>query len=167
MSKRLTLALIFILSGIAACTPTQSKTPVEVSEEVLNHAKNKMDVQSSVKAIETVMDQQAKDWNNGDIDGFMTGYWHSDSLKFITKNGIRMGYDSVTLNYKKSYDSKDKMGRLNFSDLNISMLDQEQSIANVTGKWEVIQKNKTLSGIFSLVFRQVKGEWKIVIDHTW
>lgn len=168
MSSRFILIIILILSGILSCTPSKSgKSQVEVSEEILKQAKHTVDFQSTQTAVQQVLANQAKAWNNGDIDGFMQGYWHSDSLKFITKNGIRMGYDSVALNYKKYYNTKDKLGHLNFSNLSVSPLDSAHTIVQVTGKWEVIQKDATPSGIFSLLFRQINGQWKIIVDHTW
>lgn len=166
MKKSLTY--IFILLVFASCDPLKApKTERGVAAEILTEAKAKVDFNTARAEIQKVMDDQARAWNEGSIDGFMKGYWRSDSLKFITQNGIRMGYDSVSLNYKKHYDSKDKMGRLNFSKLHFSSLDKDDEIINVTGKWEVIQKNKTVSGIFSLVFRQVDSKWRIIIDHTW
>jgi len=36
--------------------------------------------------IKKVMDAQQIAWNNGDLEGFMQGYWKSDKLRFISKN---------------------------------------------------------------------------------
>jgi ketosteroid isomerase-like protein len=125
------------------------------------------DFKQETAAIQQVMDKQATAWNQGSIDGFMAGYWHSDSLQFITKKGIRKGYDSVSNNYKKYYNNKEKMGVLTFSQLAFSPLSDDQTAAHVTGNWEVRQKDTTLSGFFSLAFRKINSEWKIVVDHTW
>ena len=35
-----------------------------------------------------VLKLQEQDWNRGDINGFMQGYWNSDSLQFVSKNGV-------------------------------------------------------------------------------
>ncbi|MDL5044600.1 hypothetical protein QQ054_00875 [Oscillatoria amoena NRMC-F 0135] len=53
--------------------------------------------------IKAVMDKQLVAWNNGDIDGFMAGYWKSDKLKFVSKNGITYGWQKVYDNYKKNH----------------------------------------------------------------
>ena len=47
-----------------------------------------------------VMDMQEKAWSNGDIDTFMQGYWQSDSLMFVGKNGIKYGWQTTLDNYK-------------------------------------------------------------------
>jgi len=45
----------------------------------------------SKKEITTMMLQQAKDWSNGNIEGFMEGYIKSDGLKFVGSKGITYG----------------------------------------------------------------------------
>ena len=118
---------------------------------------------------ETIYAQQAA-WNEADIDGFMSYYWESDSLQFVSKNGVTYGWESVKNNYKKSYNTKAKMGVLDFDKLKIELLTSakdESNLAHVTGSWKVIQADKNiLSGYFSLVLKKIKGEWRIIIDHT-
>ncbi len=57
-------------------------------------------------AIQSIMDQQTRCWNAGDLNCFMEGYWHSDSLMFIGKTGITYGYDSTLANYRKRYPDR-------------------------------------------------------------
>lgn len=118
-------------------------------------------------SITNVLDQQAKDWNKGSIDDFMKGYWHSDSLQFIGMRGIKRGYDTVTARYKRHYNTRDKMGTLTFSDLAIEPLDKDTSLVHVTGKWHVQLKDTAQAGLFSLIWKQVGQDWRIMIDHTW
>jgi ketosteroid isomerase-like protein len=154
------LTVLYLLTLIACTQPAHTASVVE--------KKNiEKDFDKESAAIQHVMYDQANAWNKGSIDSFMMGYWHSDSLQFITKNGIRKGYDSISNNYKKYYNSPDKLGVLTFSKLVISPLSDDKTAAHVTGNWEVKQKDKVLSGFFSLVFRKIHSEWKIVIDHTW
>jgi len=124
---------------------------------------------SSGKVISKLMQDQVDSWNNGSIDGYMQAYLHSDALKFITRKGVRQGFDSVTYHYKKSYNSKEKMGRLSFRQVSFSPIDlpESENIINATGKWFVSHHETTDSGFFSLIWKQVGGEWKIIIDHTW
>ena len=119
------------------------------------------------KQIELTLNKQIQMWNNGSIDGFMQGYWHSDSLKFITKRGVKFGYDSVALGYKKNYNTPEKMGKLTFSHLKHYSLNTHNTLMQTTGTWHVVQKNETDSGMFSLFLKPLNGQWKIIIDHTW
>ncbi|MBM4165668.1 MAG: nuclear transport factor 2 family protein [Ignavibacteria bacterium] len=114
--------------------------------------------------IHNVLMQQRTAWNNGDIDGYMEGYWKSDSLVFTSGGNVTRGYDSTKAKYKRNYDTKDKMGTLEFSDLEISVL--EENVAWVLGKWKLKRANDEPHGIFTLVMKKFDGEWKIVHDHT-
>lgn len=125
------------------------------------------DNSSAYKTIEQIMNAQTDEWNKGSIDGFMKGYWKSEELKFITQRGIRMGYDSVSNSYKRNYNTPDKMGHLTFTDLKFTTLDQSAEIIQCTGRWNVKSKDGDNSGMFSLLFKQIDGEWKIIVDHTW
>ena len=118
----------------------------------------------SLSAIQAVMDTQQVAWNRGDIDGFMQGYWTSDSLRFIGKRGITFGWQSTLDNYKKSYPGTEAMGRLQFT--NLSMEITGDSSAYVIGKWELFRTADTLSGHYSLLWKCMNGRWIIVADHS-
>jgi hypothetical protein len=119
----------------------------------------------SQERITNILNDQINQWNEGNIEGFMQGYWKSDSLKFITKNGINLGWQAVYERYLNAYPSKERMGKLAFSDLNIDEL--SESLAFVTGSWKLEFTDKPKSGgWFSLVFKLLNGQWFIVADHT-
>lgn len=116
--------------------------------------------------ISDVLKNQTDEWNKGNIDGFMQGYWNSKDLRFITKRGIKFSYDSVSNGYKKSYNTPEKMGKLTFSKLQFFDLDQHE-LKQVYGMWKVNKTNEADSGNFSLIFKKIEGKWKIIVDHTW
>jgi len=103
-------------------------------------------------------------WNNGDIDGFMKGYWKNDSLLFIGSKGPTYGWKKTLDNYKKSYPNKEKMGFLEFSDIKVKMLGK--NYAYVLGKWKLVRTNDSPNGIYTLIFQKFKDGWKIISDHT-
>lgn len=119
---------------------------------------------SQKKEILNVLHEQQICWNNGDLDGFMKGYWKSDSLLFIGSKGPTYGWQKTLENYKKSYPSKDKMGILEFSDVNVKMLGKKH--AYVFGKWKLIRQNDSPNGIYTLTFQKFREGWKIISDHT-
>jgi ketosteroid isomerase-like protein len=118
------------------------------------------------KSIKVVLDSQVSAWNKGDIKTFMKGYWNSDSLRFIGRKGVRFSYKSVESNYLKNYNSIEKMGHLSFDSLIFSEISGNDKIANVTGQWEITGANNA-GGFFSLLFKKVENDWKIIVDHTW
>lgn len=145
---------IFILFALLLFACQESKTPTPTFEQ-------------EEQAILSIINKQTDGWNRGSVDEFMLGYWNSDSLKFITKNGINNGYNAVSEQYKKSYPSPKEMGTLNFVNLKVTPLDRNNELANVTGNWVVSKDSTQNSGLFSLVLKKMDNNWKIIIDHTW
>lgn len=111
-----------------------------------------------------MLDRQTKDWNRGDIPAFMKGYWESDSLMFIGKNGVTYGYQTTLNNYKKNYPDATAMGQLQFQILQVKPLGNGHYF--VLGKWMLKRTIGDLSGHYTLLFKKIKGEWVIVADHS-
>lgn len=119
------------------------------------------------KAIETVKSillRQADDWNRGDIDAFMVGYWPSDELQFIGGNGVIYGWQNTLDRYKRVYPDKSAMGQLKFDILEVHQLSKK--VIMLTGKFTLTRDNDKPTGHFLLVWRKIKGEWLIVADHS-
>jgi ketosteroid isomerase-like protein len=115
-------------------------------------------------AIKKVMDEQTAAWNNGDLEGFMKGYWNSAEMTFVSGGKITKGWQPTLENYKKSYGTKAKMGILSFSDLEITILSKDSAV--VLGKWSLQRENDKPGGLFTLTFRKLKEGWRIILDHT-
>lgn len=115
-------------------------------------------------SIRRIMTDQAVAWNKGNIDDFMKGYWNNDSLVFVGQSGLSYGYNTALANYKKHYDSPDKMGQLFFTLLSIKKISPDYCF--VLGKWLLKRKAGDIGGIYSLLFRKIDGRWQIVVDHT-
>lgn len=114
--------------------------------------------------IRKVMDDQSVAWNAGDIDVFMKGYWNSEKLVFVSDDKVTRGWQPTLDNYKKSYDTRAKMGVLRFSDLEFFVLSKDAAI--VLGSWELTREKDNPKGKFTLTFRKFKDGWRIVMDHT-
>lgn len=114
--------------------------------------------------LSSVLTHQQKCWNNGDIEGYMSGYWESDSLKFITKTGITTGWKTTLEMYKQHYPSKEAMGTLVFDE--VDMIPMNGNTVFVMGKWTLQKANETVGGRFTQICKKIEGKWKIIIDHT-
>jgi len=119
---------------------------------------------ASESAIRKVMDAQAAAWNNGDIAGYMEGYWVSEKLTFVSGDTVTRGWQATFDRYKKGYDTREKMGVLTFSDLEITVLSKDAAI--VLGSWHLKRAKDEPHGKFTLVFRKFKEGWRITLDHT-
>lgn len=120
--------------------------------------------QADEQAIRSVLAAQAAAWNNGSIDEYMHGYWNNDSLVFVGKNGPTYGYQQTLERYKNSYSDAAKMGKLSFDILQVRKLSAEYYF--VLGKWALKRSVGDVGGSFTLLFRRIKGKWKIVADHS-
>lgn len=115
--------------------------------------------------VASVLDEQVEAWNEGDLDRFLWTYWDDDHLTFYSGGTINQGLKAVAARYRKNYQSGGKeMGRLSFSDLDVTILSRERALARA--RWKLVTKKETINGLFTLVLRKFPEGWKIVHDHT-
>ena len=117
-----------------------------------------------LSAIRKVMQLQQEAWNRADLNAFMEGYWNSDSLKFIGRNGITYGWQTTLDNYKKGYPTPEAMGRLTFTILALEMT--SKTSAFMIGRWQLKRAHDEPGGHFTLLWRKINKKWVIVADHT-
>jgi ketosteroid isomerase-like protein len=120
--------------------------------------------QTDAASVRQVLNQQVTDWNKGDVTAFMTGYWRSDSVIFMTKTGPEYGYQPMLEHYKKGFPNKAAMGTLTFSNLILKRLSPDYYF--VIGAFHLARSTGDAGGQFTLLFRKVNGQWKIAVDHT-
>jgi uncharacterized protein (TIGR02246 family) len=150
------LLLLALLVGSWTCTGVEAKAQPAKDEA----------------AIRAVITAQTEAWNRGDIPAFMNAYEDSPETTFIGSN-IGKGYEKILERYQKNYSSREQMGTLTFSDIEVRMLSGSHGAAEfaiVTGRFHLDRSQKGESkkddGIFSLVWRKGPQGWKIVLDHT-
>ncbi|MCF6348234.1 MAG: DUF4440 domain-containing protein [Flavobacteriaceae bacterium] len=120
--------------------------------------------ETSKKEITTMMLQQANDWSHGDIEAFMEGYIKSDSLKFVGSRGLTYGWKNTLENYKKGYPTKEHTGTLTFNLLEFDQLANDVFL--VIGKYHLKRTVGDADGMFSIILKNINGEWKIIADHS-
>ena len=147
--------LLLVTMCVALCTPLFAETAAE------NEA-----------AIRAGMQAQVDAWNRGDVGAFMQTYEDSAETTFIGFT-VRKGYQQILKRYQESYTTREEMGMLTFSELDVRLLPNgcgETEIALVTGKYHLQRDKrgeaKKDDGVFSLVWRKGQQGWKIVLDHT-
>ncbi len=137
--------ILFFLLGMATVSPLI--------------AKNK-----NQAAIEKMLQAQVTEWNKGNIEGYMHGYWENDSLVFIGSKGPRYGYDVTLKRYKEAYPDAEHMGKLTSTITRMSRLSHRYYF--VVGKWELHRTVGDLSGSYTLLIEKINGKWVIVTDHS-
>lgn len=146
---------MFILAGLIGL--------ISVSTLAQRSSRSSKSSQSKT-AIQAVLSAQRDAWNRGDIEGYMDGYDRSDKTVFISGDNVTRGWQTVLERYKKTYDSREKMGVLTFSDLEITLLGADS--ATVLGRWSLERANDEPHGRFTLIFKRTNKGWRIVHDHT-
>jgi hypothetical protein len=114
--------------------------------------------------IRNMLGAQVAEWNKGNIEGYMIGYWEHDSLVFIGKNGPTYGYQATLERYKKGYPNTEAMGKLTSTIVSLKRLSDKYYF--VIGKWHLARKDGDLSGSYTLLLEKIGGKWVIINDHS-
>ena len=117
-------------------------------------------------AVRRLLDEQVAAWNRGDLEGFMKGYWKSDSLSFYSGGTVTHGWQTTLDRYRKRYQSEGReMGTLVFDLHDVSLTSRGQAL--VRGGWSLKLKDGEPHGLFTLWLRWFPDAgWRVVHDHT-
>lgn len=123
-------------------------------------------------AIRQVLHQQQLAWNRGDIADFMHGYKDAPDTTFVGST-VRKGYRNILESYRQHYATRQQMGRLTFSDMDVRLLPDangEVRYAVVTGHFHLDRTARGEAaqddGVFSLLWEKTTRGWKIILDHS-
>ena len=150
MKQLFTLFLLVFLS----CNMNNSNTVNTINQDP-----------NDINAIKKMLSNQQECWNNGDIDGFMQGYWNSEELIFTSLNHKpTYGWKNTLERYRNSYPNKESMGEFKFEILDLKLT--SSSTSTVKGKWELIRENDNPNGLFWLAIDKIDANWLIIKDST-
>lgn len=147
ISKNLVFAIVFTVACVGSV-----------------RAQETQDAESNVEAIRNVLLTQQAAWNEGDYEGFMEGYWKSDSLTFASGGTFNRGWQTTLENYKVRYPDRAAMGILTFTLYTIKVLSETDAF--VFGRFELEREKDRPSGVFTLLLKKFGEDWKVVFDHT-
>ncbi len=117
--------------------------------------------------IRAMMQNSAAAWNRGDLTAFAADYEDSPETTFIGKEVTHGGTAAILARYKAHYPTREGMGTLSYSELEVRDLAPGLVLAN--GKFELKRSaagGGDASGRFSLVIRKTPKGWKIIHDHS-
>ena len=150
MKQLFTLFLLVFLS----CNMNNSNTVNTINQDP-----------NDINAIKKMLSNQQEYWNNGDIDGFMQGYWKSEKLIFTSlRHKPAYGWNNTLERYKNSYPTKSSMGELKFEILDLKLISKTN--ATLKGKWKLLRKKDNPNGIFWLDIDKFDKDWLITKDST-
>jgi ketosteroid isomerase-like protein len=152
MTKRAWWILSWGLVLVAAVSPSIARTQSKPDD--------------AAESVAAVLDRQVADWNRGDLDAFLTGYWNSPKVVFQSGGQRLAGWEAMRDRYRRRYQAEGRaMGKLVFSSIEIESLCADAAL--VRGAWRLTMADGTKpGGLFTLIFRKLPEGWKIVHDHT-
>jgi beta-aspartyl-peptidase (threonine type) len=118
------------------------------------------------RGVRELLETQQKDWNRGDLDAFLNGYWNSPKVVFFSGAERREGWETLRDRFHKRYrEGGAAMGRLQFSNVEVEALAADRVFAR--GAWRLTMPDgSSPHGLFTLIVRKQPEGWRIVHDHT-
>jgi len=150
----------FVLTGgaaaAAACT-TLMPTPASELPPVTAAA-----VRVTVAAN---LASDARAWNSGDLDAFLSAYVPSDSTTYVTSRGVLHGMASIRTAYIQRFTPGARRDSLRFENLEVDVL--APGVINAIARYVLTRGDSVTSqGPTSLVMRWRNGRWRIIHDHS-
>jgi beta-aspartyl-peptidase (threonine type) len=103
-------------------------------------------------------------WGAGDVDGFLSVYWRSPLLVYITEESVWNGYDEVKANIEREYPPGSNLGSTVLERLATKIISPEFA---TTVEWFNTTFPKTrIHGVASATWRKLPEGWRIVQSQT-
>ena len=117
--------------------------------------------------VERAMRDSEAAWNRGDLPAFASYYDDSPPTTFIGREVTRGGVQAILDRYRRGYPTRETMGTLTFSELEVRPL--AEGVALMTGRFALKRTaagGGDASGRFTLIWKRTPAGWKIIHDHT-
>ena len=115
------------------------------------------------KQVIGVLEKQESDWNQGNLDGFLSAYWNSDTLVTVNVRGLSYGKEVLDRTIRKSFPDSASMGKLEYDVIHVRFIGESDAL--LTGKWLRKNQKKFRGGYFSILLQRINGRWMIVSEH--
>jgi ketosteroid isomerase-like protein len=149
MKRKLFACVLGVLLPLVTFATTNTSTP---------------NIPNAVTMIQNDLHTFASSWNQGDLNAVIKHYKTANSTTLIWTDMVQ-GYNNVATYLEKNYSSKNEMGKLSTSHIEIKLLSPHYAM--VTGNWFVRGNNgKKEGGPFSMLYENTEHGWKIILDHA-
>jgi ketosteroid isomerase-like protein len=161
-------ALAAVPSARAAAAPADSLAPrlLEAAGSPFAPTECVMPEDQDPRAVRRLLADQVAAWNRGDLEGFMLGYWKSDSLTFYSGGTVTHGWQTTLERYRRRYQGEGhEMGTLAFDLHDVTL--PARGVALVRGGWSLAFRDHRAEGLFTLLLRWSPDDgWRVVHDHS-
>ncbi len=117
------------------------------------------------RLITAQLERAARDWNRGDLDGFLSDYAAESTTTYVDGRRARAGIEFIRSAYAPRFAPGADRGTLHFEEIQVRPL--SGTLALVTARFVLQRKSASnASGPFSLVMERRGTQWKILHDHS-
>ena len=160
MRPRVPNLFIAILTITAACAPEPDRgNPPDTARD---------DAADPVRlraAADSLLEESARAWNAGDLDGFLYWYRHDPGTTFMGSRGLIHGWEAIRDRYAPAFEPGAERDSLRFEDLESRPL--APGLGLVTARYVLYRADSvTSSGVFTLILRDTGEGWRIIHDHS-
>lgn len=109
---------------------------------------------------------QQNAWNKGDLDAYLSHYKDAPDTQAVLANLVR-GIDNIRGAYKQNFPSKDSMGAIEDTDIEVKALGDNYALA--TGKYHLNRPKKSggpIEGTFMELFEKTQAGWQIIFSQS-
>jgi uncharacterized protein (TIGR02246 family) len=117
--------------------------------------------------VRAVLTHSEEAWNRGDLAAFASYYDDSPETTFIGREVVRGGVQAILARYRRAYPTREAMGTLTFSNIDVRTLSAD--LALVTGEFHLERTSAgggNAAGRYTLILRKTPAGWKIIHDHS-
>lgn len=151
---RFPLMLVAVAAmAVPVCAVAQSSDPLFTA------TREQLDV------VKIILAQQDA-WNKGDLDGYLSHYKNAPDTQAVLANLVR-GLDNIRAAYRQNFPSKESMGTIEDSDVQVRELGDKFALA--TGTYRLTRSKKAggaVDGTFSELFEKTSAGWQIIFSES-
>jgi uncharacterized protein (TIGR02246 family) len=122
--------------------------------------------QADLRVINDLLLMMLERWNAHDIDGYLSGLWHSPQLLVILQSEQFQGWQSIYDSYKTGFPDPNAMGSIEPSRIQIKLV--KPDMASAVTWWKVtFPTSKTrVVGNTTMSLQKFAEGWKVVLAHS-
>ena len=118
------------------------------------------------REIPELLARSARDWNRGDLDGFMGDYARDSLTGYVVRGHVQYGWQALYDHYQANYFAPGKSrDSLAFEEIRVRALTTD--LAYATARFALHRGDSLVaSGPFTLILQKRGNRWQILHDHT-
>jgi uncharacterized protein (TIGR02246 family) len=153
------LALLFCLPMLATTIAADSMPDLDsINEQKVAGAPQ------SEREIYEEMNKLVDAWNRHDLDGYLEGFWHSDSLVVVVEGETVRGWDLLSRAYHEGYPNTSEMGTVTLDRAQVQMLAPDLGFILL---WDtVVFAKKKEFGTSTVIMKKLPEGWKVAVQHS-